>query len=231
MKTEILFENKEVLVVHKPAGIAVQTAQLGRPDVVSELKNYLAAGKPPYLGVIHRLDQPVEGVLVFAKTPKSAAALTAQLKNGDFCKEYLAVVCGQPPETEGTLVDYLVKEQACAKVVDPAARPDAKRAVLHYSVQDRRQEGGRELSLLRVMIETGRFHQIRAQLSHAGLPILGDSRYGSPEDVLFARGLGVKDAALCAVKLSFADPVSGKTLNYSVQPRNGAFALFSAHEK
>lgn len=80
MKTEILFENKEVLVVHKPAGIAVQTAQLGRPDVVSELKNYLAAGKPPYLGVIHRLDQPVEGVLVFAKTPKSAAALTAQLK-------------------------------------------------------------------------------------------------------------------------------------------------------
>ena len=198
---------------------------------MSELKNYLSAGKPPYLGVIHRLDQPVEGVLVFAKTPKSAASLTVQLKNGDFCKEYLAVVCGQPPETEGTLVDYLVKEQACAKVVDPAARPDAKRAVLHYSVQDRRQEDGRELSLLRVVIETGRFHQIRAQLSHAGLPILGDSRYGGPEDVLFARGLGVKDVALCAVKLSFADPASGKTLNYSVQPQNSAFALFSAHEK
>lgn len=231
MRTEILYEDQELLVVWKPAGIAVQTAQLGRQDVVSELKNYLSTGKPPYLGVIHRLDQPVEGVLVFAKTPKAAAALTEQLRRGTLHKEYLAVVCGQPGEREGRLVDYLVKEQGSARVVEPAGCTEAKQAVLTYRVEADCAVEGRRLSLLRIAIETGRFHQIRAQLAHAGNPILGDSRYGTEQALLAARQLGVKDVALCAASLSLKSPAAGKPLTYTVHPRNPAFALFAAHEK
>lgn len=231
MKTEILYEDKELLVVRKPAGIAVQTAQIGRTDVVSELKNYLSTGKPPYLGIIHRLDQPVEGLLVFAKTPKAAAALTEQLRRGTLRKEYLAVVCGQPEEQEGRLVDYLVKERGSARVAEPAGCAEAKQAVLTYRVEAGCTAEGRKLSLLRIAIETGRFHQIRVQLAHAGNPILGDARYGAEEALLFAHRLGVKDVALCAASLSLESPASGKLLSYTVEPGNPAFTLFAAHEK
>ncbi|MCI9338019.1 MAG: RluA family pseudouridine synthase [Lachnospiraceae bacterium] len=117
--SQILYEDEAIIVVRKSAGIAVQTARLGQQDVVSELKNYLCRGGgggrgEPYLGVIHRLDQPVEGILVFAKTKACAAFLTAQLqKQGDesaFCKGYYAVLCGIPDKREGRLSDYLYKQ-------------------------------------------------------------------------------------------------------------------------
>ena len=115
MKTEIIYEDGELLVVWKPAGLATQTAKTGQADVVSELKNYLARTAPgkgaPYLGIIHRLDQPVEGMLVFAKKRSAAAALTAQLGGqgnaGLMNKQYYAVLCGKPVPEEGELVDYL----------------------------------------------------------------------------------------------------------------------------
>ena len=124
MRSRILYEDKEVLVAHKPAGIAVQTARTGQADVVSELKNYLCQGRgglcmatgrqEPYLGIIHRLDQPVEGLLVFAKTRRSAASLTGQLQRqgdeGSFCKRYYAVLCGIPAAREGRLEDCLYKQ-------------------------------------------------------------------------------------------------------------------------
>lgn len=231
MRTEIIYENKELLVVRKPAGLAVQTAHPGRPDVVSELKNHLSTGRPPYLGVIHRLDQPVEGVLVFAKTPKAAAALTEQMQSGALCKEYLAVVCGQPDGQKGRLVDHLVKEKGTARIVDPAVCAEAKQAVLSYRVEESRVLDEKKISLLRIVIETGRFHQIRVQLSHAGIPILGDARYGTEENIRFAAKNGVKDVALCAVSLSFTEPAGGKRLCYAVEPQNPAFALFAPHEK
>lgn len=221
MRTKILYEDKEIIVAHKPAGLAVQTAHIGQQDMVSELKNYLAAGQAPYLGIIHRLDQPVEGALVFAKTQKAAAALTKQLQAGDFCKEYLAAVGGKPAENCGTLVDFLTKEKNLARVVTKTAKEkEGKRAILYYTLLSTALHEEKEISLLRVQIEHGRFHQIRAQLSHAGMPILGDSKYGSEER--FA------NIALCASKLSFKHPVTGKILEYTVSAENPVFALFGA---
>ena len=118
MQTKILYEDNYIMVAHKPAGIAVQAGRVGQADVESELKNYLAAkgGVPaasgkPYLGIVHRLDQPVEGLLVFAKTPKAAAALNRQLAGDSFGKDYLAVVCGKPEPKKQVLTDYIKKEE------------------------------------------------------------------------------------------------------------------------
>lgn len=249
MQTQIVYEDEAVLVIRKPAGLATESAGIGRKDVVSELKNYVAKknpGKMPYLGIVHRIDQPVEGLLVFAKTKKAAEDLTTQLGKGTLKKEYLAVVCGKVPENTGRLVDYLAKEKGMAVVknaadaktekdvdaqvkdaadaqVKQAADPQAKKAVLTYT---KKAETGR-LTLLAVQIETGRFHQIRAQLSHAGFPILGDEKYGSEESKELSREKKIRFTALCAASLSFRHPVTGKTMAFTQTPQNPAFADFA----
>ena len=175
MQTQIVYEDEAVLVIRKPAGLATESAGIGRKDVVSELKNYVAKknpGKMPYLGIVHRLDQPVEGLLVFAKTKKAAENLTAQLGKGTLKKEYLAVVCGKVPENTGRLVDYLAKEKGMAVVKNAAdaktekdvdaqagkaADPQAKKAVLTYTKKAETEK----FTLLAVQIETGRFHHGR----------------------------------------------------------------------
>ncbi len=224
MQTQIVYEDEAVLVIRKPAGLATESAGIGRKDVVSELKNYVAKknpGKMPYLGIVHRLAQPVEGLLVFAKTKKAAENLTAQLGKGTLKKEYLAVVCGKVPENTGRLVDYLIKVNGMAVVKD-AADAQAKKAVLTYTKKAETEK----FTLLAVQIETGRFHQIRAQLSHAGFPILGDEKYGSEESKELSREKKIRFTALCAVSLSFRHPVTGKTMAFTQTPQNPAFADF-----
>lgn len=240
MQTQIVYEDEAVLVIRKPAGLATESAGIGRKDVVSELKNYVAKknpGKMPYLGIVHRLDQPVEGLLVFAKTKKAAENLTAQIGKGTLKKEYLAVVCGKVPENTGRLVDYLAKEKGMAVVKNAAdaktekdvdaqagkaADPQAKKAVLTYTKKAETEK----FTLLAVQIETGRFHQIRAQLSHAGFPILGDEKYGSEESKELSREKKIRFTALCAASLSFRHPVTGKTMVFTQTPQNPAFADF-----
>lgn len=232
MQTQIVYEDEAVLVIRKPAGLATESAGIGQKDVVSELKNYVAKknpGKMPYLGVVHRLDQPVEGLLVFAKTKKAAENLTAQLGKGTLKKEYLAVVCGKVPENTGRLVDYLAKEKGMAVVreaadaqTEQAADPQAKKAVLTYTKKAETEK----FTLLAVQIETGRFHQIRAQLSHAGFPILGDEKYGSEESKELSREKKIRFTALCAASLSFRHPVTGKVMTFAQAPQNPAFADF-----
>lgn len=240
MQTQIVYEDEAVLVIRKPAGLATESAGIGRKDVVSELKNYVAKknpGKMPYLGIVHRLDQPVEGLLVFAKTKKAAENLTAQLGKGTLKKEYLAVVCGKVPENTGRLVDYLAKEKGMAVVknaadaktekdvdaqAEKAADPQAKKAVLTYTKKAETEK----FTLLAVQIETGRFHQIRAQLSHAGFPILGDEKYGSEESKELSWEKKIRFTALCAASLSFRHPVTGKTMAFTQTPQNPAFADF-----
>lgn len=248
MQTQIVYEDEAVLVIRKPAGLATESAGIGQKDVVSELKNYVAKknpGKMPYLGVVHRLDQPVEGLLVFAKTKKAAENLTAQLGKGTLKKEYLAVVCGKVPENTGRLVDYLAKEKGMAVVKDAAdaqsekdadaqakkdadvqsekaADPQAKKAVLTYTKKAETEK----FTLLAVQIETGRFHQIRAQLSHAGFPILGDEKYGSEESKELSREKKIRFTALCAASLSFRHPATGKVMAFTQAPQNPAFADF-----
>ena len=240
MQTQIVYEDEAVLVIRKPAGLATESAGIGQKDVVSELKNYVAKKNPgemPYLGIVHRLDQPVEGLLVFAKTKKAAENLTAQLGKGTLKKEYLAVVCGKVPENTGRLVDYLAKEKGMAVVKNAAdaktekdvdaqavkaAGPQAKKAVLTYTKKAETEK----FTLLAVQIETGRFHQIRAQLSHAGFPILGDEKYGSEESKELSREKKIRFTALCAASLSFRHPVTGKFMAFTPAPQNPAFADF-----
>ncbi len=233
MQTKIIYEDAHILVAHKPAGLATQSAKVGQPDMVSELKNYLAGqqiiqknkqmnnGKKTgtsYLGIIHRLDQPVEGLLVFAKTKEAAGKLTAQLAGGTLNKQYYAIVCGKPTEEAGELVDYLSKEGNLAKVAN-AQDEDAKKAVLQYKVLSSKElEIGEIITLLDIHIDTGRFHQIRAQLAHAGWPILGDSKYGSEQSVELSKKLKIRNVALYAYRLELKHPVTGEKLEFIVKP-------------
>ncbi len=235
MKTKIIYEDDHILVCHKPPGLATQTSGVGQPDMVSELKNYLSkrtapgnlpgkGAQPPYLGVIHRLDQPVEGLLVFAKDKKTAAKLTAQLAAGVLNKRYYAVVCGEPAKQEAELVDYLSKDAGSAIVTSQA--DGGKKAVLQYRVIGRISAPA-PISLLDIHIDTGRFHQIRAQMAHAGLPLLGDRRYGSEESGLLSRELQVHNVALCACQITLKHPVTDKTMEFSVRPAGEIFAKFA----
>ena len=195
----ILYEDDSIIVVHKEAGIATQTKKLTEKDLVSELKNHL--GQDKYLGIIHRLDQNVEGLLVFAKDSKSAANLSTQLQEKIFNKDYVAKVSGKIPANEAVLVDYLLSDpkQNFTKVVDKDTK-GAKRSELSYE----RLEGD---SYILVHLKTGRKHQIRVQLSNAGFPIVGDVKYG-----------GIKNDRLClaAYHLSFIHPKSKKMMEFTL---------------
>ena len=149
----IIFEDKDILVCHKAAGIAVQNARIGAADMESSLKNYLALKNTetvPYLGVVHRLDQPVEGVLVFAKNKKAAAGLTRQITTGNIVKEYLAVTDWMSEKRQGRLEDYLIKNgRTNTSEVVTSKTSGAKKAVLDYEVKhqisDERTESGKRI--------------------------------------------------------------------------------------
>ena len=226
MRTKGIYEDKDIMVIHKPAGLATQTGQIGSMDVVSELKNYLAAkGEDSYVGVIHRLDQPVEGLLVFAKNKRAAAHLSGQLAKDNLNKEYDAVVCGVTECREETLTDYLRKgNDSRAQVVtgEEARFPDARRAVLHYCVKEEAPPFP-GTTLIHVTLQTGRFHQIRAQMAHAGYPLLGDVKYGNEMSAELSRQYGIRQVALCASAMSLQHPVTGKKLHFEIKPVGGGF--------
>ena len=222
MNCKIVYEDEEILVIHKPAGLATQSAGVGQADAVSELKRYLSkTKKAPYLGVIHRLDQPVEGLLVFAKTPRAAASLTKQLQAGVLNKTYLAVTFGKPLAVEADLKDYLWKDGSVSRVAEECDRErlGAKEARLHYHVL--KSDG--ETALLEVRIETGRFHQIRAQLAHAGFPILGDQKYGDEASLAVSRAKNVRNVALVARDLELRHPVTNKNMHWEIEPEQIIF--------
>lgn len=224
----ILYEDKEIIVCHKAAGIAVQSARIGMPDMESTLKNYLVAknpGKMPYLGVVHRLDQPVEGVLVFAKNKKAAAGLTGQITSGSVTKEYLAVTAQKVEKVQGHLEDYLKKDGKTntSAVVTPET-DGAKKAVLGYEVLNEVSDE-RTLTLVKEFWsgyswEQACHHQIRdTMMAHAGMSLLGDRKY-NPED---SSGLPL---GLCSCHLVFRHPVTGKKLEFQVTPKGECFAGF-----
>ncbi len=233
-KTKIIYEDNGILVCRKPAGLAVQTAAGYQSDMVSELKNYLSrmtGEKNPYLGVVHRLDQPVEGLLVFARSKRAAASLSKQLTEGRLNKKYLAVLARIPEEMEGQRVDYLKKDSRTNRaLVVPERDQEGKRAELFYRVVEEREP----YALAEIEIRTGRFHQIRVQMAHMGCPLSGDRKYGKTEDgsekgIIGHQGIGLTDSglALCANELSFENPLTGKRQQFAVRPENAAFARFT----
>ena len=231
-QVEYLYEDEHILVCRKPAGLAVQSARLGTMDLESLLRNHLAEqGGVPYLAVIHRLDQPVEGILVFAKNQAAAASLGKQVQDGRMKKEYLALV---DPDAEGLtlltelgtdretcLEDWLIKDgRAHVSRVARAGEKNAKKAILYFSclpedgwsAAPSAKDAGQ--ALLRIRLITGRHHQIRIQLSHAGLPIAGDRKYGGKEE----KTGDPPFICLCAYQLSFFHPVTGKPLSFRMKP-------------
>lgn len=217
----IIYEDKDILVCRKPAGLPTQSAKVAVPDLVSELRNYLAEKKESYLGVVHRLDQPVEGLLVFAKNKAAAKKLSEQLKTSSFDKVYYAVAFNQPPVQEGMLEDYMIKDGSRAKIV-PADTSGAKKAVLHYRIIAMKK--GRVL--YEVRLETGRFHQIRAQMAHAGMPLLGDKKYADAAINIYSEAHGIKNVALCAFKLKLIHPGTGEEMLFISKPAGEVFQDF-----
>lgn len=221
---KILYEDNHILVALKPAGILSQADITGSADMLTLLKKYLCQkyNKPgeAYLGLLHRLDRPVSGVMVFAKTSKCASRISAQIREHKMDKRYRAVVRGVPDKEEETLRSYILKDEeknqvtVISKDADAAYLQHAREGVLVYKRRGsalREGPGGiRELALLEVQLITGRPHQIRAQLSDAGFPIVGDRKYG-PDDN-FYRG----EICLEAFSLSFFHPVTGEKMTFDL---------------
>lgn len=226
----ILYEDRDILVCHKPAGIAVQNARVGSMDLESLLKNYIAQkvpGKVPYLGIVHRLDQPVEGVLVFALNAKAAAELNRQMTSGKIEKIYLAVTEGKITVEKATLEDWLKKDNRTnSSSVVEAGTAGAKKAVLAYEVletkkadKDQNEQDGqdwKERSLIQICLDTGRHHQIRVQMAHAGMPLVGDRKYNPKQN-------SQEPLALCSAKLGFLHPATKKKMEFQVVPAGRAF--------
>jgi 23S rRNA pseudouridine1911/1915/1917 synthase len=194
----ILYEDDEIIVVFKEAGLAVQSRSALQMDLESMLLRRLAQGddRRPELHVVHRIDQPVDGIVLFAKNKKAAADLTRQLTDGSMKKIYRAEVAGTIPSESGILEDFLVKDgrrNMSSVVRDPKSNPGAKRAKLSY-----RKIGENSLE---IELFTGRHHQIRVQLAHAGMPIVGDRKYGGPP---------AERLMLTAYRLCFRNPDSRK---------------------
>lgn len=233
---DILMEDQELLVVYKRAGIAVQSARTGQMDLEHQLLNYLACkqekttggrgketdtrAKKPYLAVIHRLDQPVEGILVFAKTPEAAKRLNAAMQKGQMEKVYLAVTRQKPEKEEAVLLHYLVKDgKTNTSRVAKAGEPGAKLAELSYRVLEKTETEKGSGYLLEIRLKTGRHHQIRMQMAQAGMPLCGDGKYNPQEEKEEREQL-----ALCAARLSFPHPKTGKKLRFEIVPRGKSFA-------
>ena len=254
-KEQILYEDKDIIVCHKPAGIATQTAKIGQRDMVSEVSNYLGAP----VKLVHRLDQPVEGILVFAKSQKAAGELGRQITSNQMEKYYYAVVAVNSEvnvpvldeadsvqdkvvktefiegENEISLINYLYKDSKTnTSAVVTKDKNGAKRAELRYTgrgqipVRDFCKEyGDINITLLRIKLLTGRHHQIRVQMSHAGMSLLGDYKYADERTKNLSELLGQKNVALCAYKLTFNHPITGKKMSFQKEPEAEIFQNFS----
>lgn len=224
---QVFYEDDHIIVCRKPAKIATESSKIGVPDMVSILKNHISktsrTSGNPYLAVIHRLDQPVSGILVFAKTPSAAKELNRQLTSREFGKYYLALVSKAPEPAEALLENYLIKDpKTNSSRICSADTPGAKRARLHYKLltdaapfftpEQCTNTSDAAPALLEIHLDTGRHHQIRVQLAGIGCPIAGDTKYNP--DACANRGW--KSICLCAYKLSFRHPVTQEPLFFEI---------------
>lgn len=210
---KVIYEDNHVIVVVKPQNLPTQEDESKDKDLLTIIKEYIKEkeNKPGnvYVGLVHRLDRPTGGVMVFAKTSKAASRLTDQIQNGDFKKRYLAVVNGKPREKRGKLVNFL-KKNARTNTVDivPELSHGAKRAELDYEIVEEKEK----VSLANIQLYTGRSHQIRVQMKNISCPVYGDVKYGG--DIL-AKG---HNLALWAFELKFIHPTTKENMTFKVYP-------------
>lgn len=218
----IIFEDDNIIVCNKPAGMLVQSNRSFDVDLVSMAMTYLAKkGEKTQISVINRLDRPVSGLVLLAKNSVMAAKLSKELTSGMISKEYFAVVCGKLSEKEGTFVDYLLKDaKTNVSAIVSKETKGAKEAKLKYQVISEKEIDyrGRKLlaSLVKIQLITGRHHQIRVQFAKRNVPLLGDTKYNkSMVDVT-----GWKNISLCSYKLEFMGN------NFKITPSGEGFEYF-----
>lgn len=204
----VIFEDNHVLLVFKPAGMLTQPDETQALSLEAWAKNYIktAYAKPGdvFLHAIHRLDKPVSGLVLFARTSKSLERLNASMRAKLIKKTYIAQIQGHPPHSQGTLEHFLYHSNHQSIVVG-SQHPEGKLARLHYQVI----ETDGKMSVVEIELETGRYHQIRAQFSAIGCPIIGDEKYGSTFP--FHRG----SIALHHQRLSFPHPITKQILQFN----------------
>jgi 23S rRNA pseudouridine1911/1915/1917 synthase len=202
----IIYIDNHLIAVTKPAGLLTQPDRNTDESLIDQTRQWIKEkyNKPNniFLGLVHRLDRNVSGVVLFARTSKAASRLSKQFREGTPKKYYRAIVLGKLKEEQTTLVHYLRKEKSLRATVFPRETPTAKRSELSYEVIYSLEKK----SLLEVSLSTGRFHQIRAQMAFIGHPILGDVKYGAPEP------LPNQEIALYAHKLVFSHPISNEEI-------------------
>ena len=212
-KLNVIYEDNHIIVVEKPVNIPSQGDKTGDIDMLSIIKDYLKEkyNKPGnvYLGLVHRLDRPVGGVMVFAKTSKAASRLSEEVRLKEFQKTYLVIVNGKMEKKKGNLEDYLLKNERnnISKVVKENTK-NSKLAILDYEVLKYDEEI--DLSVLKINLHTGRHHQIRVQLSSRNHSIYGDQKYGG-------RGHG-KQITLWAYKLKIKHPTTKEIMEFTSIP-------------
>jgi 23S rRNA pseudouridine1911/1915/1917 synthase len=210
MKINILFEDNHILVVEKPINMPVQADESKDKDLLTSLKEYIKEkyNKPGnvYLGLVHRLDRPVGGVMVFAKTSKAASRLSEQVRTHKFIKEYLVIIDALVSKDKDTLIDKLYKDEKTNMVtIDERG----KEAVLEYKLISKKDKK----SLLKVNLKTGRSHQIRVQFASRDLPLYGDQRYNKNAKV-------GEQIALYSYKLSFNHPITNELITFEAKPKD-----------
>ncbi|MCW1735368.1 RluA family pseudouridine synthase [Anaerorudis cellulosivorans] len=205
---EVLYEDNHIIIINKSPKEIVQGDKTGDKPLSDMVKDYLKKkyNKPGnvFCGVVHRLDRPTSGIVVFAKTSKALTRLNEMFKKGEIDKTYWAIVKDVPPQNEGVLVHYVIKNEKNNKsTAYDTEKPHTQKAVLHYKLIGRSQK----YYLLEVKIETGRHHQIRCQLAKIGLPIKGDLKYGAQ------RSNPDGSISLHARNISFVHPVSKQIID------------------
>ena len=207
-KLRVLYEDNHVIVVVKEKNVLSQADNTHDIDMLTIIKKYLKEkyNKPGnvYLGLVHRLDRPVSGIMVFAKTSKAASRLSDQVRKKEIKKTYMAVVKGIIKKDEDTFVDYLLKLDNGNTIV--TTKDKGKESVLTYKVLKRNYE--KNETLVSIDLKTGRHHQIRVQFASRGYPLCGDQRYGKSDKT---------QIALCASKLEFIHPTTKQLMKFEIE--------------
>ena len=207
-KLRVLYEDNHVIVVVKEKNVLSQADNTHDIDMLTIIKKYLKEkyNKPGnvYLGLVHRLDRPVSGIMVFAKTSKAASRLSDQVRKKEIKKTYMAVVKGIIKKDEDTFVDYLLKLDNGNTIV--TTKDKGKESVLTYKVLKRNYE--KNETLVSIDLKTGRHHQIRVQFARRGYPLCGDQRYGKSDKT---------QIALCAYKLEFIHPTTKQLMKFEIE--------------
>ncbi len=219
---DILYEDRHILVCVKPSGTATQSKNVKSQDMESLIKNHLKinGSSNPYLAIVHRLDQPVKGIMVFAKTPFAAKELNRELQTGGFGKYYRALVCPAPAKPRGILKNFMVKDaKTNTSRICREGTPGAKEAKLTYETVPENQHyfslpgeapGAPAPAELDIRLHTGRHHQIRVQLARIGCPIIGDTKYNPEASVQ----TGWQELKLCSYRLEFTHPKTKKRMKF-----------------